>query len=71
MKVYRKPSCISQENIQGIVPLAVAAAAIGASAEAVSVASVAGAALIGAAAGLGGKDFSSLDSRAMQEQIVY
>lgn len=69
MKTYRKPSCISQENVHGIVPLA---AIVGA--EALSSLSVAGAAVVGAAAGLalGGKDdFSLTTNQTIQEQIVY
>lgn len=46
MKEYKKPICISQENIRGIVPLAAVAAIAG---------TVGGAALIGATAGLASK----------------
>lgn len=70
MKTYRKPSCISQENVHGLVPLAAIAGV-----EALSAAlSVTGAAVAGAAAGLalGGKDdFSLTANQAIQEQIVY
>lgn len=75
MKVYRKPSCISQQNIQGIVPLAAAAAAIGLSTEALAAVSIGAAALAGAAAGLtsnkGGRISSLNNNRSLQEQIVY
>lgn len=70
MKTYRKPSCISQENVHGIVPLATIAGV-----EVLSSLSVAGAAVVGAATGLGligGKDdFSLTANQAIQEQIVY